>query len=192
MVDVTVPREMLPQDIQRFFYNDSGATMLIVRFSGTSASTETMNAIGQIKTVLRKDCFIGGMSAILADTKALIDREMPLYVLCAVACSILVLFLSLKGTVVPFVFMLGIAFPIVYNFGTNYFLGQISYITQALATVLQLGVTMDFSIFLLHRYEEEKRRLGVGENQRASCEQEEQAMVKAICNTCLLYTSRCV
>ena len=183
MVDVTVPREMLPQDIQRFFYNDSGATMLIVRFSGTSASTETMNAIGQIKTVLRKDCFIGGMSAILADTKALIDREMPLYVLCAVACSILVLFLSLKGTVVPFVFMLGIAFPIVYNFGTNYFLGQISYITQALATVLQLGVTMDFSIFLLHRYEEEKRRLGVGENQRASCEQEEQAMVKAICNT---------
>lgn len=183
MVDVTVPREMLPQDIQRFFYNDSGATMLIVRFSGTSASAETMNAIGQIKTVLRKDCFIGGMSAILADTKALIDREMPLYVLCAVACSILVLFLSLKGTVVPFVFMLGIAFPIVYNFGTNYFLGQISYITQALATVLQLGVTMDFSIFLLHRYEEEKRRLGVGENQRASREQEEQAMVKAICNT---------
>lgn len=183
MVDVSVPREMLPEDIQTFFYNDAGATMMIVRFSGTSASAETMNAIEQIKTVLRQDCFIGGMSAILADTKELIDSEMPLYVLCAALCSMLVLFLSLKGTVVPLVFMLGIAFPIVYNFGTNYFLGQISYITEALATVLQLGVTMDFSIFLLHRYEEEKRKLGVVEGSRAPHDLEEQAMVKAICNT---------
>ena len=183
LVDVQIPREMLPEDIQKFFYNESGATMMIVRFYGTSASEETMNAIEQIKSVLREDCFIGGMSAILADTKALINSEIPLYVLCAVACSIVVLFLSLKGTVVPAIFMVGIAFPIVYNFGTNYFLGQISYITEALATVLQLGVTMDFSIFLLHRYEEEKRRLGNGEGGVAVREIEEQAMVKAICNT---------
>ena len=124
---------------------------MIVKFDGTSASKETMAAVRQIKGILGEAQFIGGMSAILEDTKALVNQEMPLYILCAVGCSLLVLFLSLEETVVPLIFMLGIAFPIVYNFGTNIFLGQISYITQALATVLQLGVTMDFSIFLLHR-----------------------------------------
>lgn len=172
LLDVSVPRQMLPEDIQRFFFNDSGATMMIVKFSDISASTSTMNALKQIKGLLRKDCFIGGMSAILEDTKALVDEEMPLYILCAVGCSLIILFLSLKETVVPLIFMLGIFFPIAYNFGSNIFLGQISYITQALATVLQLGVTMDFSIFLLHRYEEEK--------QKAS---QEDAMARAIVHT---------
>ena len=180
MLDVTIPSEMLPADVRDFFYNNSGATMLLVQFEGTSASAETMAAIQQIKTILRKDCFIGGMSAILADTKALIDQEIPLYVLCAVGCSLVVLFLSLKSTVVPFIFMLGLAFPIAYNFGTNIFLGQISYITEALATVLQLGVTMDFSIFLLHRFEEEKADLG-GTNLTDA--QLEECMTRAICNT---------
>lgn len=182
LADVSVPKEMLPDDVREFFYNDSGATMLLVRFDGTSASAGTMEAIGQIKTILHEDCFIGGMSAILADTKNLINSEMPLYILCAAACSMIVLFLSLKGTVVPLLFMAGIAFPIVYNFGTNWFFGQISYITQALATVLQMGVTMDFSIFLLHRYEEEKRLLGAGEGE-ASEETAQRAMVRAVCNT---------
>lgn len=182
LADVSVPKEMLPDDVREFFYNDSGATMLLVRFDGTSASAGTMAAIGQIKTILHEDCFIGGMSAILADTKNLINSEMPLYILCAAACSMIVLFLSLKGTVVPLLFMAGIAFPIVYNFGTNWFFGQISYITQALATVLQMGVTMDFSIFLLHRYEEEKRLLGAGEGE-ASEETAQRAMVRAVCNT---------
>ena len=182
LADVSVPKEMLPDDVREFFYNDSGATMLLVRFDGTSASAGTMEAIGQIKTILHEDCFIGGMSAILADTKNLINSEMPLYILCAAACSMIVLFLSLKGTVVPLLFMAGIAFPIVYNFGTNWFFGQISYITHALATVLQMGVTMDFSIFLLHRYEEEKRLLGAGEGE-ASEETAQRAMVRAVCNT---------
>ena len=182
LADVSVPKEMLPDDVREFFYNDSGATMLLVRFDGTSASAGTMEAIGQIKTILHEDCFIGGMSAILADTKNLINSEMPLYILCAAACSMIVLFLSLKGTVVPLLFMAGIAFPIVYNFRTNWFFGQISYITHALATVLQMGVTMDFSIFLLHRYEEEKRLLGAGEGE-ASEETAQRAMVRAVCNT---------
>lgn len=182
LADVSVPKEMLPDDVREFFYNDSGATMLLVRFDGTSASAGTMEAIGQIKTILHEDCFIGGKSAILADTKNLINSEMPLYILCAAACSMIVLFLSLKGTVVPLLFMAGIAFPIVYNFGTNWFFGQISYITHALATVLQMGVTMDFSIFLLHRYEEEKRLLGAGEGE-ASEETAQRAMVRAVCNT---------
>ena len=173
MLSVEVPSKMLPKDVQDFFYNKTGATMLLVQFEGTSASAETMQAIGKIKSILRKDCFIGGMSAILADTKSLIDQEIPLYVLCAVGCSLVVLFLSLKSTVVPFIFMLGLLFPIAYNFGTNIFLGSISYITEALATVLQLGVTMDFSIFLLHRYQEEKEL-------RSS---NEEAMSSAICKT---------
>jgi len=99
--------------------------------------------------------------------------EMPLYVLCAVAGCLLVLFLSLESWLTPFLFMLGLLFPLVYNFGTNIFLGQVCFITEALAAVLQLGVTMDFSIFLLHRYEEEK----------ASCASNEEAMENAICKT---------
>ena len=105
--------------------------------------------------------------------KALVNQEMPMYILIAVGASLLVLFLSLESTITPLLFMLGLLFPIAYNFGTNIFLGQISYITEALATVLQLGVTMDFSIFLLHRYQEEKELRS----------NNEEAMVSAICKT---------
>ena len=173
VIDPSIPTEMLPADVQQFMFGKNDSTMLIVRFDGPSASDETMNAVQEIKKVLRKDTFFGGMSVILQDTKALINEEMPLYILCAVGASMLVLFLSLESTITPVLFMLGLLFPIVYNFGTNIFLGQISYITQALSTVLQLGVTMDFSIFLLHRYQEEKEL-------RSS---NEEAMVSAICKT---------
>ena len=173
ILDVTTPKEMLPADIQKFFYSENGATLLLVQFENPSAHAVTMQAQRTIKDILRKDCFIGGMSAILEDTKSLVNQEMPVYILCAVGACLVVLFLSMKETVVPLIFMLGMVFPIVYNFGTNIFLGQISYITEALATVLQLGVTMDFSIFLLHRYEEEK----------ASCASNEEAMENAICKT---------
>jgi len=173
IVDSTIPKEMLPEDIQKFFYNDSGATMMIVKFSDTSASKSTIDAIGQIKKVMRKDTFLGGMSAIVQDTKALADKEMPIYVIIAVAFSLVILVMGLNSTIVPFIFLAGIGMAILYNFGTNYFLGEISYITKALATVLQLGVTMDFSIFLLHRYEEEKSLQPT----------KEQAMISAIKNT---------
>ena len=173
VIDPSIPTEMLPADVQQFMFGKNDSTMLIVRFDAPSASDETMNAVQQIKKVLRHDCYFGGMSVILQDTKALINEEMPLYILCAVGASMLVLFLSLESTITPVLFMLGLLFPIAYNFGTNIFLGQISYITQALSTVLQLGVTMDFSIFLLHRYQEEKEL-------RSS---NEEAMVTAICKT---------
>lgn len=172
VIDVSVPKEMLPQEVQDVMYGKNDSTMIIVRFDEPSASESTMNAVKQIKTLLRKDTFFGGMSVILQDTKAIVDQEMPFYILCAVGASLAVLFLAMKSTIIPLLFMLGLAFPILYNFGTNIFLGQISYITEALATVLQLGVTMDFSIFLLHRYEEEKQKLP-----------DEEAMVEAICNT---------
>lgn len=173
VIDPSIPTEMLPASVQQFMFGENDSTMLLVRFENASASEETMEAVAQIKKLLRKDCFFGGMSVILQDTRELVNEEMPLYILCAVGASLLVLFLSLESTIVPLLFMLGLFFPIVYNFGTNIFLGQISYITEALATVLQLGVTMDFSIFLLHRYEEEKELRGSNE----------EAMVTAICKT---------
>ena len=172
IIDPALPREMLPEGIQKAMYGEN-ATLMLVRFSEPSASKSTMDAVAELKGLLREHSFMGGMSVILQDTKALVDQEMPLYILCAVGASLLVLFLAMESTLVPVLFMIGLLFPILYNFGTNYFLGQISYITQALSTVLQLGVTMDFSIFLLHRYEEEKLR----------STDKEQAMATAIVNT---------
>lgn len=172
VIDPAIPREMLPASIQQAMYGEN-ATMMLVRFSEPSASESTMNAVSELKGLLRDHSFMGGMSVILQDTKALVDKEMPFYILCAVGASLLVLFLAMESSIVPVLFMIGLIFPILYNFGTNVFLGQISYITQALSTVLQLGVTMDFSIFLLHRYEEEKNR----------CSDKELAMENAICNT---------
>lgn len=172
VTDPAIPPEMLPESIRQILYGGD-ATLMLVRFSQPSASKSTMDAVAQLKGILKGRCFFGGMSVILQDTKALVDNEMPLYILCAVGASLFVLFLAMESTLVPVLFMLGLLFPILYNFGTNYFLGQISYITQALSTVLQLGVTMDFSIFLLHRYEEEKRRSA----------DKEQAMAQAIANT---------
>ena len=170
--DNGVPREMLPEDVRSVFYSDSG-TMMIISFDEPMAAEGTLKAIEQIKSVTGEQCFLGGMAAIVQDTKALADQETPLYVLVAVLLCMAVLWLGLESTVVPFIFLLGILFPILYNFGTNIFLGQISYITKALAAVLQLGVTMDFSIFLLHRFEEEKQH----------CPDKEEAMVKAISAT---------
>ena len=154
-----------------FGKNDS--TILIVQLGGSSVSEETMQAVAQIKKILRKNCFFGGISVILSDTKELVMGEMPWYVLCAVGGCLLVLFLSLESWLTPFLFMLGLLFPLVYNFGTNIFLGQVCFITVSLAAVLQLGVTMDFSIFLLHRYDEEKKL----------CASNEEAMENAICKT---------
>ena len=173
VLDPAVPTEMLPADVQQFMFGKNDSTILIVQLGGSSVSEETMQAVAQIKKILRKNCFFGGISVILSDTKELVMGEMPWYVLCAVGGCLLVLFLSLESWLTPFLFMLGLLFPLVYNFGTNIFLGQVCFITVSLAAVLQLGVTMDFSIFLLHRYEEEKEL-------RSS---NEEAMASAICKT---------
>ena len=156
VIDPNIPTAMLPADVQQFMFGKNDSTMLIVRFDAPSASDETMEAVKQIEKLLRKDCFFGGMSVILQDTKALVNQEMPLYIPDRRGCQPAGAVPLAGKHSHPLLFMLGLLFPIAYNFGTNIFLGQISYITEALATVLQLGVTMDFSIFLLHRYEEEK------------------------------------
>lgn len=158
VLDVSVAYDVLPDDIYNFMFNsDKDATMMIVRFNDTAASTSTMNAIAKIKVICAGEAYIGGMSIILQDTKALVDEELPIYILIAVAACIVVLWLGLKSNILPFLFMIGLIFPIVYNFGTNIIFGQISYITEALATVLQLGVTMDYSIFLVNRWREERK-----------------------------------
>ena len=173
VVDPAIPVEMLPADVQKFLFGKNDSTILIVRLGGSSVSEETMEAVAQIKKVLRRDCFFGGISVIFYDTKALVTQEMPLYLLFGGGACLLILFLALESAITPLLFMLGLLFPLVYNFGTNFFLKDVCFITEALAAVLQLGVTMDFSIFLLHRYEEEKEL----------APSNEEAMVNAICKT---------
>ncbi len=158
VLDVTVSKDILPDEIYNFMFNsEKDATMMIVRFSDTAASQGTMKAIANIKKICQNEAYIGGMSIILQDTKALVDEELPIYILIAVGACIVVLWLGLKSNILPFLFMIGLVFPILYNFGTNIIFGQISYITEALATVLQLGVTMDYSIFLVNRWREERK-----------------------------------
>lgn len=157
VLPITIPKEALPKSVRSMLYSDD-ATMMIVTFKEGTASDRTMNAISNIKKIAGKKCFLAGMSALSEDTKDMINHDMPIFSLIAIVLVLFVLWFGLESNFAPFVFMLGIGFPIAYNFGTNIFFGQISYITQALAMVLQLAVTMDYSIFLLHRYQEEKLR----------------------------------
>lgn len=180
VMDITFPKEMLPKEIRNQLYS-KGSTLMIVTFDEDTASQKTMNAISEIKKVSNKDCYLGGMSAVAEDTKNLANSEMIKYIGIAIILSLIVLYLGLESNVAPLIFMLGIAFPIIYNFGTNIFLGEISYITQALAAILQLAVTMDYSIFLLHRYQEEKKKVENTSN--------EVAMAKAIHATFTSITS---
>ncbi|MGI5978104.1 MAG: efflux RND transporter permease subunit [Oscillospiraceae bacterium] len=159
VADLSIPKEMLPEDLKNTFYGKE-STLIIVTFEGSTSSESTMNAIGEMKKLLRKDCLIGGMSAVAEDTRALTDSQVPIYILIAVILVLIVLFLGVDSNVTPFLIVLGIGFAVLFNFGSNILLGQISYVTESLAAVLQLGVTMDFSIFLIHRYEDEKCRLG--------------------------------
>lgn len=156
-LNLSIPMEMLPKELKDIFYSGN-STMILVKYTGTSSSEETMEAIEHIRGLMDKQCFLSGFSAIVKDTKDLADGEMPIYIVLAVVMSILAMMLCMESWVLPFVFMMGIFFAIVYNFGSNIFLGEISYVTKAIAAILQLGVTMDYSIFLIHRYDEELGR----------------------------------
>ena len=151
--DISIPTELLPDRLQKAFANGD-ATMMIVLFDTGTSEDSTMDAIRQIRSKTAGQCFISGMSAIVTDTKDLSDQETPVYVLIAVVLSAIVLSLTMDSFMIPLFFLLSIGMAIIYNLGSNVFLGEISYITKALAAVLQLGVTMDYSIFLWHSYEE--------------------------------------
>ena len=172
-VDISVPTEMIPEDLRKAFFNGK-ATMMIALFDDTTSADDTMDAITQIRKVVGKNVYASGMSGVVTDIKNLALQEMPIYVVIAGLLSLLVLFLTMTSFVTPLIFLLNIGMAIVFNLGSNVFLGEISYITQALAAVLQLAVTMDYSIFLLESYEANKERYE-GDKKRA--------MAHAISNT---------
>lgn len=172
IVGDTVPNNFLPDDIRDAFYAED-STLLMIKFAESSSSFKTMEAIDQIKAIESKEKYLSGISSLVKDTKDLIDHETPIYVGLAVVLALIVLSLANESTIIPFLFMLNIGYAILYNFGTNIFLGEISYITKAIAAVLQLAVTTDYSIFLYHRYVEKKK----------TTENNEDAMAKAIQST---------
>lgn len=165
LADISVPQSVLPSKLYDE-YNTEDGTMMAVFFKDGTSSDETMKAITEIRKITGEQCFLSGMSAIVEDTKELAEKETPLYVLIAVALSALVLAITMESIFVPVLFLLSIGIAIVYNLGTNIFFGEISYITKALAAVLQLGVTMDYSIFLMHSYQEQQVRYN-GDKERA-------------------------
>ena len=158
IADVSVPMELLPEELYREFNTDH-STMLAVFFDSATSADVTMDAIRAIRAAAGKQCFVSGMSALVTDLKDLCEAEEPIYVGLAVLFATLAMLILLDGWLVPFVFLASIGMMILLNLGTNYFLGEISYITKALSAVLQLAVTMDYSIFLWHSYNEQRRRL---------------------------------
>ena len=152
--DLSIPMEMLPEKIRAAFNSDH-STMMFIIFETTTSADETMAAIEDIRDLAGKQCFLSGMSAIVTDTKNLAESEVVIYVVIAVILSSIVLALTMESYLIPLLFLLSIGVAILYNMGTNFLTGEISYITKALSAVLQLGVTMDYSIFLWHSYQEQ-------------------------------------
>lgn len=170
--DVSVPMEILPSKLYDAF-NSGDSTMLVIFFDTSTSSDDTMEAITAIRSIAGKQCFVSGMSAMVTDLKDLCEKEEPIYVGIAVALACVAMMIFMDNWITPFVFLMSIGMAILLNMGTNYFLGEISYLTKALSAVLQLAVTMDYSIFLWHSYEEQK----------SMYEDNKEAMAVAINNT---------
>ena len=173
LTDCTIPKEILPQKVYDFF-NHEDTTMMAVFFDDTTSADGTLAAVEEMRSITAKQCFISGMSAITLDMKNLTQSETLIYAAIAVLLTTIVLLLTMDSFLIPVFFMLSIGFAVVWNLGTNVFLGEISFITQALAMVLQLGVTMDYSIFLWHSYKEQLAQ---------NPDDKIQAMAQAIANT---------
>lgn len=173
IADISVPTSMMPKDLKDIFFADD-STMMLVLFDNTTSSDEAMEAVTNMRAIADKQCFISGMSGVVTDIENLCLQELPIYVAIAALFSFIVLEITGTSFVVPILFLLCIGISILYNMGTNIFLGEISYLTQALVAILQLGVTMDYSIFLLDSFEENKKRFPGDKNR---------AMGHAISNT---------
>ncbi len=173
LADISVPMEMLPEKYYDVF-NHGDETLMAVFFNTSTSADKTITAIQNLRSTLGKDCFVTGMSALVTDMKELCEKEEPIYVGLAVICATIIMMLFMDSFLIPFIFLASIGIAILWNLGTNVFLGEISYITKALSAVLQLGVTMDYSIFLWHSYSEEKLRYNNDKNK---------AMAQAIANT---------
>ena len=173
IADLSFPMEFLPNDVLEKF-NSEGSTLMAILFETSMSADETMEAIEEIRGIADERCFVSGMSAVVTDIKNLSNKETPVYVLIAVLLSSLVLALTMDSFLAPVFFLLSIGMAILYNLGSNVFLGEISYVTKALSAVLQLGVTMDYSIFLWHSYEENRQHFPEDKNM---------AMAHAVANT---------
>ena len=173
IMDVSIPYEMIPEDIYEKF-NNGDTTLMAVFFDSSTSSDESLNAVSEIRKIGGRQCFVSGMTAFVEDLKELAEAEEPVYVCLAVLLACCVLAFFMDSWVIPFVFIAGIGIAILYNLGSNYFMGEISFITKALSAVLQLGVTMDYSIFLWHSYEEQRNVHG---------RDKEDAMAHAIAGT---------
>ena len=173
VADISLPTDMLPSELKEALFNGD-ATMMIALFDNTTSSEDTMQAVTDMRNLVKDQAFISGMSGIVTDIKNLVQAELPVYIVIAGILALIVLLITMESIVTPVLFLLCIGLAILYNMGTNIFLGQISYITQALTAVLQLGVTMDYSIFLLESYQANKVRF---DNDK------ERAMGHAIANT---------
>ena len=157
IADLSVPADILPDRIRDVFYSADGTdTMMLVQYDPEASSDELMDAIREIKLLLRENEFVSGLSAIVEDTKAIADTQAPLYIAIAVTLALTVMALTMESWFQPLVILAALGIAVLYNMGTNFFMGSISFITQCVAAVLQLGVTMDYSIFLIDRYHEEK------------------------------------
>ena len=165
LMDISIPEELLPSKYGKMLKNGD-ARLMIAIFDTTMSSDETMKAIADLREVASEQTYISGMSAMIVDTKDLSDKEVPIYVVIAVTLSLIVLMTTMNSFLIPFLFLLSIGFAVIYNLGSNFIQGEISYVTKALAAVLQLAVTMDYSIFLWHSYSAEKE-VSHGDNKLA-------------------------
>lgn len=159
IADVSIPESMLPKILSSVFYSADGkSTMMMVQFVESGSSARTMQALREIRRIMDKNSFMSGLSAITLDTKELADAQAPLYIAIAIALALIALCFTMRSFALPFITLVSLGYAVLYNMGTNLILGGISYITQCIAAILQLGVTMDFSVFLIDRYEEEKQK----------------------------------
>ncbi len=157
IADISIPREMLPDVVRTIFYSPDGkSTMLMINYAYGSASDETMECIRQIRGVMNRQCYLSGLATMLLDTRDLTNAQAPIYIAIAIALALLVLSFTMNSWVLPFVVLFSLGFAVLYNMGTNFFFGEISFITQSIAAILQLGVTMDYSVFLIDRFNEEQ------------------------------------
>ena len=165
MADVSLPKEVLPDDIYDFFNTDN-STMMAVFFDEATSADGSLEAVKEIRSIAGEQCFVSGMSSVVEDIKDLTMQEAPMYVVIAVILTSIILALTMDSFLIPLFFMLSVGMAIIYNMGTNFIQGEISFITEALAAVLQLAVTIDYSIFLWHSYKEEKEK-HPGDNKEA-------------------------
>lgn len=157
VADLSIPVSMIPEKFKDGFFNGD-ATMMIALFDNTTSSDAAMEAVSDMRKIANEQCFISGMSGVVTDIKNLALEEMPIYVVIAACLSLLVLLLAMDSLVIPVLFLLSVGLAVVYNLGTNIFFGEVCYITKSLTAVLQLGVTMDYSIFLLNSFENYKKK----------------------------------